>query len=656
MKNFRVHVKDFLSSSEWRWPVLMLAVAFFFLGLFYWDYSSVEGESGEDVVGKIIYKNNVVQRRNMKGSVWSRVELNADLRNNDIIRAQKGSEAMIELKDGTRIDVDEDSMFKVDLSKDGTILDLDEGSIKVRKFGKDNKNVVVRSGDKAVTFQDSDVLIQSSGQQAGGLDVRVEEGEASLQAGREVHSLKKAQQAHLTSEGAAIRDLSVILQEPAAHAVLLLNNEEKRAVTFRWQSRVPRRAATLQVAHDSKFRNPLLVGDSSDGILTVRLPEGSYYWRVLLSDDRQEHSELSFSRKLTLVSHKAVQLLSPLEEELITYVKFLPQVRFSWTESPLVESYLLEVASNRQFIGEDYRQFRLKAPTFSIKELAKGRYYWRVKSLFSLKNIPEKDSAVHSFHIEQVADYAGATLQTPSVGEKIDPAEVASKGILFSWNASRELKQFQFELDNSASFQNPVLSMNVERSYTVVKRRLPDGLYYWRVQGREAGRSKGSFSVVANFSIQERAAEEKMEEEDDKKYSDRKYRPSRKAPDREENLQRKIRRYDLAQYRQHLAQLSYDCRKNGLPDILIRECFPSHLTLNISDGYRRDLYAFIRLQSRNNNERAQSYLYFQENCSPSFPAIVELLQKRKKNYRFQALMERSMIEKSLLRLQTCRGG
>src|SRR4030042_2611749 len=75
--------------------------------LLYADFTHKIEAGGAKQIGTVTYKREVAQRKYVSQVVWEDVEQNTPVYNNDSIRTADLSEAIVNLSDGTRINIDE---------------------------------------------------------------------------------------------------------------------------------------------------------------------------------------------------------------------------------------------------------------------------------------------------------------------------------------------------------------------------------------------------------------------------------------------------------------------------------------------------------------------------------------------------------------------
>ncbi|TGN19445.1 hypothetical protein [Leptospira idonii] len=97
-----------------------------------------------------------------------------------------------------------------------------------------------------------------------------------------------------------------------------------------------------------------------------------------------------------------------------------------------------------------------------------------------------------------------------------------------------------------------------------------------------------------------------------------------------------------------------DCDMTKIPGPTLGGCYKSYVTINQSTKETRDMYAFFRLISENQNDRFFGYSYFETKCKPVFlPAkqrMTDLLNKKRSSLDSE---ETAKLEKAVKKLATC---
>ncbi|EMY78709.1 hypothetical protein LEP1GSC060_0548 [Leptospira weilii serovar Ranarum str. ICFT] len=354
----------------------------------FWKEGAVDfGEGKKEIVGNITFKYRTAQRKFSDHMIWQDVEQNFPIFNQDSVRTDELSEAVVTLRSGTKFELDPRSMIVIHLKEEEELLKLEEGSVKVQ-----SDRPVSLISDKT-TFQSTNepslfriTREESNGENtaesfkgnlkwfgANGAEVKIKEGE-------------KARTGNDTLS--PIREEWKLLEPNDNHRIFPETVEAK--IGFRWKSDSPLLVGLLEVSLNRSFA-PLVFkkefkGESTD----ANFPEGIYYWR-LVSADKKKISEV---RKFRILPNPPVALLFPLKN---TTLEGSALQSFRWKPSRLATGYILEISQSADFKTE-LRQLTVFKTSISIP-LYGGKYHWRVKAFSNLPGALSVSEA-RSFQVE----------------------------------------------------------------------------------------------------------------------------------------------------------------------------------------------------------------------------------------------------------------
>ncbi|MEM7180995.1 MAG: FecR domain-containing protein [Spirochaetota bacterium] len=149
------------SKKEWLLPTVLIANIVVFASLFFYDLNSSIGIGSRKEIGFVTFKKNAIQRKFDSSVVWINVGSNSPLANRDTLRTFENSDAVITLKNGTEIDVDQNSMIYIDIKDSKPKIKFEEGSIQVRK-NKQNatSGITIESGGNLIKVGDAEAKIE----------------------------------------------------------------------------------------------------------------------------------------------------------------------------------------------------------------------------------------------------------------------------------------------------------------------------------------------------------------------------------------------------------------------------------------------------------------------------------------------------------------
>ncbi|MBX7057761.1 MAG: FecR family protein [Leptospirales bacterium] len=456
--------------------------------------SRSHGPGSGERVGTLIVRRNIAQRKYGSQAIWEALEDEVPIYNNDSIRTGDYSLAEIVLNDQTRIKVDENTMIVVSVG-DRTNINFAYGSLQADRGAAGGGEVTIQSANQTVSVGSSDVqLARRDDQQA--LDVTVRSGQATVaSADGQAQSLGAGQRATVSQGGAIeVRPIPFQLQNPPAGASFFVN-EGGASLRFEWQG--VSGEATLEVSQRRNFLRPDLRLSSSAGNAAASLGAGNYYWRIAARNVQNGQLEYSEVRRFSVLRNAPVRLQAPAAGRVFQYSAEAPFVNFAWSANDQAQEYVLEIAHDASFTNL-VRSKNSPLTGLSLPVSA-GDYYWRVRSL-GRDEASNTSSAAQSFRVLRSERAPPPQPAQPTEGRNI-PQAVASRGIVFTWRQSAELRETTLQISRSESFADLAASAAVHGSFTRLSQPLPPGAYFWRLRGRDAGGLETEFSSVARFAI-----------------------------------------------------------------------------------------------------------------------------------------------------------
>lgn len=205
-------------AKEWKIALFLFANAIVFFGLFYSDISRRAELGAREIIGDIHFKYNKIQRKFEKELVWDDLDANAPLSNRDSVRTDRKSQAILKLKDGTEIQMDEESMVILEITAKNQKINFEKGSINIKKNPVEGAygSIWVESPHGSVRVTDGDVVVAK--QLTESMNVGVERGEATVEIDGKTLSLKSNQVLTTHAGGISAKDQVVRLDDPIQRA------------------------------------------------------------------------------------------------------------------------------------------------------------------------------------------------------------------------------------------------------------------------------------------------------------------------------------------------------------------------------------------------------------------------------------------------------
>ncbi|TGN19444.1 FecR family protein [Leptospira idonii] len=500
-----------LDKRDFRILILLTLIAVGFTALFYYDLNKKIDIGDREVIGTIHFKNNIVQRKLEDQVIWERLENNSPLTNKDTIRSEAFSDAIIRLKDGTEINIDENSMFHLDLTGEKPSLEFSQGSLQVKKGSSKEANIVIKSQGSEIDVTSGDVKIEKEGQKD--LSLFVEKGTSKLKHNGQEIDVESGRKAELL-EGSevTVKKIPVKLLSPGSQKLFLISNQDAN-VNFEWALDPGFSESLIEVSRSPQFKLQLIHTNLSATKFKSPLKEGTYYWRVKTKDPKTAKWESSDTGKFFVAKDEPLRLDSPANNADFRYVTSPPLVGFSWSKINTARSYKFELSESSQF-SNILKSFDTEANTVSLDDLKEGTYYWRVTAQSSFSGTPDKRVGPNQFTIKKDDSYPAPNILRPANGTEITTDEVEKGQAIMIWEGNPELAKYKVEISKDSKFGSIAVSKELATNfYQPNWKDLGTGSLYARVKGIATDGKEGEFSPVSKFSI----VEKKTQEEEPKK-------------------------------------------------------------------------------------------------------------------------------------------
>lgn len=441
-----------LTQSKWKtWVLAFFSLSGISVSSYYLQrdfYSLTTATRGEEL-GEVVACDAEAKRKHADSYLWSRLAPGQAVYLKDSIRVGPQGYANITLKNGTKIELAENSLVIID---DPRTLAL--------KFLRGSFIVADERGERSV-------LVQKDGR-------------------------------------ALERDLYVRMIAPAPSAKLLSRRNQPVPVELKWAFKPEidpkwRDSARLLIGRDRSFQSGEVVSvpvtdlksDSWKGTLAA----GRYYWKVMGGNEN-----LSEVRDFTVLSVEPLVPTYPNRNDSISLYTGHMTVPFRWLpkEPEKGLTVFLDVSAQENFSNLLMSlQVDPRTGSAAVEGLEPGNLYWRLRSQFTDEKIT---SPTIPFSISQHEKVA-LVLRDPSEGAT---HEVGSE-IRFAWDMVDGDFDYRWQLEGPLGAVADVVSANktVEsKSSSLVWTAEVPGNYRWRAipffQGVQAGDTAWrSLTIVA---------------------------------------------------------------------------------------------------------------------------------------------------------------
>jgi hypothetical protein len=469
--------------------------------LFYTDITKKADAGESELIGTITFKRKVAHRKYASQVVWEELEQNEKIYNYDSIRTADLSEAIIHLKDGTEIDLNENSMILLALSRDEIDLKFTQGSIYANRDElKDNakKLSITALGTTVVVGKGNVNLSRHEGMD---LNLTVNRGNATIKTGEAEKLVKADQKVIVSKDNKEIRVLPLNLRptSPPPNGYFITTSDSK-TIDFSWKPVKGQSDVYLDIASDSQF-NDIITQKKASRNATVSLQRGIYYWR-LRAINRAREVEYSEVRRVSIIGDKPAVLISPQDGMKYTYWAVLPLIKFKWSNSDIAASYVL-IISKDQAMNNIVKRVQTPDNSIAIDELEQGTYFWRVDTATGLRGVSNLQSTVHKLTIDVKKEIEPPRLLYPPDNNRISRKILENHNITFTWEKNPEMDSFRLSIARDRDFKSILFTSESRVNFLQFNEILPIGEYHWRVTGKLKGGELTNPSLTRSLIITE---------------------------------------------------------------------------------------------------------------------------------------------------------
>ncbi|MCR9142762.1 MAG: FecR domain-containing protein [bacterium] len=497
------------SRTDYYVTLTCVVLLVLFSSLLYLDFNR-RVQAGGEQIGTLRQRVNKAQRKYTNQVVWEGLDNEVPVYNNDSIRTGDYSSAVIELRDGTQIDLSENSMIVLNISEEAMDIDFAYGSIAAKRGESSDGGAAddeapaelnIRSDDKVITIEDSDVSL-AQGAEGEALDVTVSRGEANISnESGETQTVGKDERARLTEESIEVKKITLRPLGPANGGRVYVTGRGKAQVNFTWSVGQNGSAGPASVTFEvsrkrdfSEITNRQTVRGNAAG---ANLGEGTYYWRLSATNNVGQ-TDRSTVRTITVLKNSPLNLQSPTQGARFEYVTTKPLVNFSWSENELARGYVLEIAGDRGFRNV-IQQRRTQVRNTSLG-LDAGTYFWRVRTQTTTGG-SQTVSPTGTFQIVQNEKTPPPAPLSPVRDREIPAVFFEKEGVVFSWKRNADVQATTLQIAGDSGFSNVIVSRDSGGNFTNVRQPLQPGTYYWRLRGTDRDGRATDFSKALRFQV-----------------------------------------------------------------------------------------------------------------------------------------------------------
>jgi hypothetical protein len=491
------------SKNEYIIFTVAAVIILVFSLLFYFDFTSLSAVGEERIVGSIIYKQHVAQRKYSSQVVWEDIERKSPVYNNDSIRTADQSEAVIRIADGTEITVNENSMILLSFATNEIDIQFKGGSISARrgKLGGDTLSTLnIKSGETTVSVAKSDIQVSSGKEKE--MNLTVNKGEAKIKSGDKEREVKENEKVIVSGKTNKITIYSLQLKQlaPLPDSIIVTSGQVG-TVQFIWEKLKPEQKGVIEVTKAASFNRLAATGNMAGNTISINLPPGSYYWRLRAKNRITGVVDLSDGRKFSIIREVPAYLVYPGRGQMFQYTKNRPAINFKWNGSDLTQEYHLLIASDPG-MNKIIQSYRTTDTAIAVESLEAGAYYWKITSVIRTGDKTyQVSSEIRRIQLSLMKVITPPQPYFPPDEGTVNSAVLKDKGIIFSWDKTADISETRLTVSKHSDFRSIVFMGQSRTNFLNFRKQLDLGLYYWHVTGILPDKRSTEPSAAARFTV-----------------------------------------------------------------------------------------------------------------------------------------------------------
>ena len=372
-----------LSKADVLVTGVLLSTIILFSWLTYRHFNQrVEKLANAQSVGTVRYKYNKVKRKFSGRFIWEDVQSLSPVYLNDSIVTGEASDALVRLESGLEIELESNSLVKLDVIEDKIGLKLERGVIRASDNSKEASVPVQTSSGLLINIQNSDVILR---QDENSSKIFVKRG--SVQVDGQSEAITSGKIFELKKDGSrSLKEVQIIGLKPVDGSLMLTENLQKM-VRFQWNTAHEIKEYDLYLSRDPIMKNKRVIRVRSKNYKT-RLGRGKWYWQVLSHDDPRKF--VSSIQSFSLERFQPIETIFPLSNPFIVR-ETDKSILFKWKLPREGSTVKFSLASDHQF-RQTIKKEILSSTSVLVKGLKKGKYYWRVELGFGKKVLVDENT------------------------------------------------------------------------------------------------------------------------------------------------------------------------------------------------------------------------------------------------------------------------
>lgn len=457
----------------------------------------------EKEIATIYFKKKIAQRKFSDSVVWERLQQNSLLYNEDIIRTDAGSSAVLTFLNGASIDLGEHSMIQIFQGKDNEVsLQVSSGNIVVdTKEAKDTVKVNM-GNDVVINLEKGSVLSTDATGETKSFVMH--EGTGSVVGSDGKEDVVFAGETISVDKNGEQQKLPVtVLNLTQNQQVLFFEDEEKVVeLKLKTDSSVKGKKIIVESSYTSDFSDisDRIETDSSKDSVPLSAQPGTLYYRIYPEDEAQNVTE----GKLVIEPQpKVPELVSPLQNSAFEVENYNEKIQFTWKTDSYTDYSRIEIYDESDPETPVFSD-NVYGTSFSYSKLYEGSFLWKVVPHYAAnKNDFGTASAARQFSVAKKVINESPVLLFPADNSTVT-LDTKESTVLFGWKSDVKDSAYNFEIAKDEEFRSVLYDSaetDTRKQFACSIDTLPEGKYFWRVARSDVDTESVFYSNVHGFSV-----------------------------------------------------------------------------------------------------------------------------------------------------------
>lgn len=395
---------------------LLLSGCSFAVTFFWYSYERAKLDknmisAGTETIAQVSKVSNDVLKNQSNNLMWIDVNTGDQLYDGDSIQTTNRGEVRVQFEDGKFIDIEPDSLIKLERSSGEITLNLVEGSLFVNAkntegatgsgSGKSTGLVLSSNGGKVDLTGSNTSLAKGKGKSE--LNVQVLEGQAKVRGqDGQVQEINSGSNGKITGDRLTQEQYNLTIISPKTQKPNFVDPEKGNYSFFEWKGYPAEWEVEIHAGPTRQTLSFLQTEKLGPQKLKAPVSLGTSYWKLVAKDPvtKQIKSE-SPVYKTEYLARYAPTMIFPLADSKIPMATFPMDFAFKWQKGDQNNRIVLEVAEDALLQKKIVSKTFTKEDNFVLPNLKEGTYFWRMSAFY--EDSTPMVGKIQKFTLEKIA-------------------------------------------------------------------------------------------------------------------------------------------------------------------------------------------------------------------------------------------------------------